>query len=236
MMNTGSDPTLEALQRRRTLLSHATLLRGSAPHDLVSLARRADAQLHVSGDEIITQDAPAAAIYFIAYGRVRLTMLGDSGRELAIGEIERGECFGEAAVLENGRYSTSAVAREDALVLSIPRDAFVAYLESHPATAVRFAVEVTRRLAAGNQRLAEMAMSNVETRIARTLKRLAEREGDPVSTGVLLRRRVTHQELAELVGTCRETVTRCLAALCKSGLVVAREGKIVVMPALLARP
>jgi CRP/FNR family transcriptional regulator len=118
----------------------------------------------------------------------------------------------------------------------IPRDPFVAHLVTHPAAAFRLAVEATRQLAAIQQRLAEMALSNVETRVARTLKRLAERDGVPVSTGILLRRRVTHQELAQTIGTSRETVTRCLAALSRSGLVVAREGKIVVTPTLLARP
>jgi CRP/FNR family transcriptional regulator, cyclic AMP receptor protein len=236
MIYRGSDPAFENLHRRRTLLSHATLFLGSALHDLESLARHTDVQAHRSGTELITQDAAADAIYFIAYGRVRLTLLGDNGREFAVGTIDRGDCFGETALIENARYPTSAVASEDVLLLVIPRAAFVAYVGAHPATAIRLAIEVTRRLAAGSQQLADLAMSNVETRLARTLKRLAKRDGDPVSNGVLLRRRVTHQELAHSVGTCRETVTRTIAALSRKGMVVTRQGRIIVTASLLAQP
>jgi CRP-like cAMP-binding protein len=236
MMYRGSDPTSESLQRRRTLLSHVTLLRDSARAELDTLARYTTIRTQHAGTELVAQDEPATAIYFIAYGRVRLTLLGDSGRELTIGELERGDCFGESAILDDARYATTAVALEEVLLLAIPRDAFVAFAQTHPTVAFRLAVEQTRRLTAANLQVAEMASSTVEARVARALKRLAKQDGVTMATGVLLRRRVTHQELAKLVGTCRETVTRSLAALSRRGLVVADEGRIVVTPALLAQP
>lgn len=236
MMHKGSDPALDSFQRRRALLSHATLLRGSSPLDLESLARHAELHAHPSGTLLVAQDTPADAIYFVAYGRVRLAVLGDSGRELTVGELERGDCFGEGAILVDTRHTTSAIAAEDVLLLSIPREAFVAYVQARPATAFRLAVEQTRRLAVANQQLAEVAMHNVELRVARTLKRLAARDGSPVSMGVTLRRRVTHQELAQMIGTCRETVTRSVAVLMRRGLVITQHGKIVLTPALLAMP
>ena len=236
MMHKGSDPTVDSLQRRRALLSHATLLRGGSPLELDSLARHTELHAHPSGTLLVAQDAPADAVYFIAYGRVRLAVLGDSGRELTVGELERGDCFGESAILADARHTASAIAAEDVLLLAVPRDAFIGYAQARPATAFRLAVEQTRRLATANQQLGEVTMHNVELRVARTLRRLAARDGEPVSSGVVIRRRVTHQELAQMIGTCRETVTRSVAVLMRRGLVIAQHGKIVVTPTLLAMP
>lgn len=236
MICRGGDPAPEGLQRRRMLLSHATLLRDSTPLELDKLARFTEVHTHPAGTQLIAQDAPATAIHFVAYGRVRLMLLGDNGRELAVSDLERGDHFGESAIVEDARYSTSAVALDEVLILTVPRDAFAAYAQKHAAAAFRLAVEQTKRLAAASQQLADMAMSNVEVRVARMLKRLALRDGIVVAKGVLVRRRVTHQELAHLVGTCRETVTRSLAVLSRRGLVAAHDGRIVVTPALLAQP
>ena len=231
----GGDPASEGLQRRRLLLSHAALLRDGTPIELDKLARSTDVHTHPAGTQLMAQDAPATAIHFVAYGRARLMLLGDSGRELAVGDLERGDHFGESAILEDARYATSAVALDEVLILTVPRDAFAAYAQTHAAVAFRLAVEQTQRLAAASQQLADMAMSNVEVRVARTLKRLALHDGIDVSKGILVRR-ITHQELAHLVGTCRETVTRSVAALSRRGLLAAHDGRIVVTPALLAQP
>jgi CRP-like cAMP-binding protein len=236
MIYRGSDPACDGLQRRRAVLSHATLLRDGTPLEIETLARYTAVHTHRAGSELIAQDAAATAIFFIGYGRVRLTLLGDSGRQLTVCDLDRGDSFGESAILEGGRYSTGAVALEEVFLLAVPRDAFVAYAQRHPAAAFRLAVEQTQRLSTANQQLAEMAMSSVEARVAHTLKRLADHDGIAVSTGVLLRRRVTHQELAQMAGTSRETVTRTVAGMSRRGLVVAREGRIVLTPALLAQP
>ena len=184
MIYRGADSGCDGLQRRRSLLAHATVLRDGTPLELETLARYAAVVTRPAGSELVAQDTPATALYFVGYGRVRLTLLGDGGRQLTISELERGDCFGESAIVEDARYATSAVALEEVFLLVIPRDVFVGYVQQHPATAFRLAVEQTERLMAAHQRLAEMAMSTVEKRVARILKRLAERDGVAVATGV----------------------------------------------------
>ncbi len=236
MMNTGSDPDLDNLRRRRALLSHASLLQGCPALELDGLARHAQIQICRAETLLVAQDAPAEAIYFIAYGRVRLSLIGDSGRELTVGELGRGDCFGETAILGDSLHVICAVATEEVMLLVIPRHAFVAHVQVHPPTAVKLALELARRLSASNLKLADVGIYDVESRIVRTLRRLAAQDGETTDAGVLIRRRLTHQELAHMVGICRETVTRNLAAMTRRGLLASRNGHIILKPPVLDVP
>lgn len=222
MMHRGSTLQLDGQQRRRTLLSHATLLRGCAPTELDALAREVSVQVRDAASVLLAPDTPATAVSFIAYGRVRLTLFGDGGRQVTVGELGRGDFFGEAAILDGGAHATGAVAAEEVLLLVLPRAPLLEHLQAHPASALRFALEVTRRLTAANQLLAELALDSVEVRVARLVERLAACDGEAVvGGGVRIRRRITHQELAHLVGSSRETVTRTLSALAGRGIITA---------------
>jgi CRP/FNR family transcriptional regulator, cyclic AMP receptor protein len=222
--------------RRRNLLSHATLLRGCAPAELENLARYAQVRICASETVLVSQETPADAVYFVAYGRVRLTLLGESDRELTVAELGQGDCFGEAAILEGAHYATTAIATDEVMVLVIERAAFLGCLRAHPSIGLRLALELTRRLDTVSQQLAELVMQDVESRVALALRRMAKRDGQPIRGGVVIPRRVTHQQIANLVGTTRETVSRSVSALTRRGLVSSRDGLFVLTPAMLAAP
>jgi CRP-like cAMP-binding protein len=219
--------------RRRNLLSHATLLRGCAPAALENLAQCSEVRICASDTVLVAQEEPANAVYFVAYGRVRLTLLGEGDRELTVAELGQGDCFGEAAILEGAHYATTAIATDEVMLLVIEREAFLACLRAHPSVGLRLALELTRRLDSMTQQLAELAMQDVESRVALALRRMAKRDGQPIRGGVVIRRRITHQQIADLVGTRRETVSRSISALTRRGLVSSRDGYFVLTPAML---
>jgi CRP-like cAMP-binding protein len=139
------------------------------------------------------------------------------------------------SLLDSGKRSANVVAIDDATVLALTREAFVAHLKAHPQTAMNMLGELTRRLRRADETIANLALHDVESRLTRTLERLAREDGEATEAGLLLRRRPTQQDLANMVGSCRETISRTFTSMIKRGLLVPRGRALVLTRALLER-
>lgn len=225
----------DELTRRRELLARTTLLRGCPPAALDDLARRIVVRVRPADTLILAQDEPADSLYLVAVGHVQVTIVGDSGRELTVAQLGPGEFFGEQALLPETAQAANVSAIDDVTLLLLGRDAFLEHLKLHPTTAVNLALTLSRRMATATRTIGELALENVESRLVRTLERLARAQGGVTDAGLVLHSRPTHQELASLVGTCRETITRMLTSLTRRGLLVSRGAQLTLAPALYRR-
>jgi CRP/FNR family transcriptional regulator len=156
---------------------------------------------------------------------------GSSGREVTLDIVSPGEIFGEANLfVTNSAYGSSAEVLEDSIVYAIRRDSlYGAMVNNMDALKSFLALEVRRRHAA-EQRLAEFVFYDVPTRLAHLLGRLASfyaEEGK--NTGVMIRAKLTHQELANLVGSTRETTTLILNDFKRKKLIEFQGRKIVAL-------
>jgi CRP/FNR family cyclic AMP-dependent transcriptional regulator len=174
-------------------------------------------------------------MFIIAAGRVKVALFGENGRELTLSELKPGDFFGEMSLLDNRPRSANVVAVDDATLLVLTRDAFVVHLKAHPQTAINLLSEMTRRLRRADETIANLALHDVESRLVRTLERLAKEEGEQTDGGLLLRKRPTQQDLANMVGSCRETISRTFTSMIKRGLLVPRGRALVLTRALLER-
>ncbi len=159
------------------------------------------------------------AVLLLAEGRVKLCHLAPDGKESILAFVEPGEVFGELAIVDPGERDEYAAALEPSTVILIPRDAIQPVIEQHPSVAL----EVTRLLGLRRRRIERrlrhlMFRSNRE-RLAHLLLELAERYGEQDAGGVRLSIRLSHQELAGLIGSTRESVTVALGELQAQGLV-----------------
>ncbi len=192
---------------------------------LVKLARNAMA--YAPGDR-------ADAIYFVRSGRVKIVRSTAAGAEVIVGIRTTGDIFGELTWLADlhGRRSTSAVAIEPSTVESVRADDFSALLQADGEIARAFARGVTRRLAATEQELTELAGKSVPGRLVDVLGRLASSHGIEEPDGTLrIGMNLTHKDLADLIGTSRETLTKELAVLVDVGLLrVAHKTVTLVQP------
>ncbi len=225
----------DELNRRRELLGRMSLLRGCPPAALEDLARRIVVRVRPAETLILAQDEPADSLYLIAAGQVQVTIVGDSGRELIVAQLGPGEIFGEQALLSETVQAANVSAVDDVTLLLLGREAFLEHLKLHPSTAVNLALTLSRRMATATRTIGELALENVESRLVRTLERLARAQGGMTAAGLVLQSRPTHQELASLVGTCRETITRMLTSLTRRGLLISRGAQLTLAPALLRR-
>ena len=226
------DPKVD---RYRMLIAQSALFRGCATPALDDLVRRMQIRTRTAGSLIVAQDEPGDAMYLIAQGRCKVALFGENGRELTLSQLAPGDFFGEMSMIDGCARSANVVALDDTTVLMLTREAFSQHLKAHPQTALNVMSELTTRLRRADETIANLALHDVESRLTRTLERLAREDGEQTEAGLLLRRRPTQQDLANMVGSCRETISRTFTSMVKRGLLVPRGRALVLTRQLLDR-
>ena len=120
-------------------------------------------------------------------------------------------------------------------LLVLSRDDLMRHMQAHPRTAVNLLGEMARRLRRADETIAQLALCDVNERLIHRLVGLAREEGASGPDGLVVRRRPTQQELANMIGSCRETISRAFNQLARDGLIIPRGRSLVVTPALIER-
>lgn len=196
--------------------------------ELRDLAGRMQPRDIPTGSVIVGQEDRGDSLFVITEGKVKVVLYGDTGREIILTMFRPGEIFGEMSLLDNQPRSASVIAVEATKALVLERAAFVRHLAAHPNTAIAILAEMSRRLRQADRVIGNLALLDVYGRVARLIKDLAQKEGVETDEGVLIKERPTQQEIASMVGTSRETVSRALNDFAKRGLIL-MSGKQIVL-------
>jgi CRP/FNR family transcriptional regulator, cyclic AMP receptor protein len=162
---------------------------------------------------ILLEDEEGDTLFIIIDGQVKVTTFSEHGKEVIFSILYDGDFFGDMSLLDGKPRSASVVALDDSEVRLLRRADFIKLLEKHPRIALRLLEELTRRLRKADERIESLALLDVTGRLAGILLQLAEEKGQEDGEGILIQSRPTHQELANMAGTTRETVTRVLKQL-----------------------
>jgi CRP-like cAMP-binding protein len=182
---------------------------------------------------IVARDEPGDAMFIILKGRVKIVILGDNGREVILNILKSGDFFGEMALLDDQPRSANVVAAEDSTVLMLRREQFAEHIRKSPATALNMMAELARRLRRADELISNLALLDVYARVAHIMIDLAKRDGEEVEEGILIRERPTQQDIASMIGTSRETVSRVLSEFQRRGFVEMR-GRDILLSRKLA--
>ena len=168
-------------------------------------------------------------MYLIREGQVKVTKMSEDGREKILEMLGAGDFVGEMALLDREPRSASVKTTLPCVLLALSRQDFLALLRENPDISMGIITELSRRIRETDEQVRGLLFERVEQRTRRILQRMARDpvEGDPEH---LATPTVTHQQLADLVGTSRETVTRVIKELKDSGW-LAQEGKRYLVPA-----
>ncbi len=177
---------------------------------------------------LMSVDEEGDSLYIITEGRVKVSVFSESGKEIIFSILRGGDFFGEMALLDGQPRSANITATEDSKVFILHRKDFANLLEKYPRISIKLLEELSIRLRKTDQRLESIALLDVTGRIATVLVQLGEEQGQETPEGVLIRSRPTHQEIANMVGTTRETVTRVLKQLELKGY-IKMTGKDVII-------
>ena len=198
--------------------------------DFSSLAKVANRRRYPKDSVVFFENEQGDFFFMILEGRIKVTILGDDGREVILSLLGSGDFFGEMALLDNEPRSATAIAVEDTELLSLHRNDFQSVLTDNRSITVGLIKVLTARLRRANHQISTLALLDVYGRVARVIVDMAREEGRRLKDGRIAFRRATHQEIANRIGTTRETVTRMLKDLERQGLIHIDGKEVVVQP------
>ena len=218
-MNRHAEAALESL-RAIPLFTHVKR------EDLVRIADLLIERRFPKHKTIVEEGLPGDYMYVLRKGRVQVSKLSDDGREKILQFLESGDFFGEMSLLDDAPRSASVRALTDTQVWALSRADFLALLRRTPDVAMSVVQELARRLRETGEHASSLSFQRVTQRTQGLLQRLAK---DDRGEGRRITPALTHQQIADMIGTSRETVTRALKTLKQSEWLV-QEGKRYIVP------
>jgi CRP/FNR family cyclic AMP-dependent transcriptional regulator len=205
---------MAAEQRSRGTLSDA---------DLKAVGSHGVARSYPKNTVIVSEGDRAESLYIILEGRVKVYVSDGEGRDMVLATQGPGEYFGEV-VLDQGPRSASVMTLEASRFLVVPLKDFREFVRSNPAFSLSLIEQLIARVRALTGNVKSLALMDVYGRVARLLLELAEESG-----GVMvIRQRLTQQEIASRIGASREMVSRILKDLTTGGYITqSREGIVL---------
>ena len=169
---------------------------------------------HPKGSVILFEDDPGAALYVVIEGQVKVVLIGEAGREVILATLADGDFFGEMSLIDDEPRSAHVIAMENSKLLVLLRDDFQRCLEDNPRIALGLLRALTKRLRLADSKIGGLVLLDVTGRVARLLLEMAD-END----GVVISRKVTHHQIAQMIGSSRETVSRTMRSLAEEDLI-----------------
>lgn len=203
------------------------LFRRVSEGDLEELATHLIERRFPKNATVVEEGLPGDYMYVIREGRVKVTKASEDGREKIMNFLEKGAFFGDMALLGNETRSASVKTLEESLLLALSRRDFIDLLRQSPDLSLAVIEELANRLRETNEQARSLSFQGVEERTRSLLERIAR--PDARVPGVRMTPVLTHQQIADMVGTSRETVTRAIKQLKESGW-LSQEGKRYVVP------
>jgi CRP-like cAMP-binding protein len=221
---------MEGAMDERELLRSVPLFSELTEEDMASLARLTTRRRYPKDTVVFFENEEGDFFFTIVQGRIKVTILGDDGREIILSVLGPGDFFGEMALLDNEPRSATAIAAEDTELLSLHRTDFQSTIGANLAISHALIKILTTRLRRANHQISTLALLDVYGRVARVILDMAREEGRRLKDGRIAFRRATHQEIANRIGTTRETVTRMLKDLERQSLIKIEGKEIVLQP------
>ena len=162
---------------------------------------------------ILLEDEEGDTLFIILSGQVKVTSFSESGKEVILSLLGANDFFGDLSLLDGKPRSASVISIEDSRIQLIRRSDFYQLLQEYPTIALKLLEGLALRLRKADERIESLALLDVTGRVAGILLQFAEERGLVTGKIVVIKSRPTHQELANMVGTTRESVTRALKQL-----------------------
>jgi CRP-like cAMP-binding protein len=177
---------------------------------------------------IVREAEPGETFFIIVSGSVSVCRIAPDGRETILSILKEGDFFGEMSMFDSSLRSASIKALTEVEVGTINRTEFLDLLDRNPKIGRLLVIELAERLRAANALIAATTSQDIRARLASLLLNLSEQFGEPVDNGIKISLRLTNQEMANMIGTTRETVNRTLNRFWDDQLVDMRTAHVVV--------
>jgi len=201
------------------ILEKVPLFYGLSPEAMQNLVQATTRKTYPKDTTLVEENETGETLYMIFSGKVKVTNIGPDGKEVILSVLGPGEFFGEMALLDDEPRSATVVTMEKTEMISLRRKEFFFLLENNKEILAKLLSTISGRLRHANAQIRSLALLDVLGRIARLFLDLASKEGRKLLDGSVVFRRPTHQEIASMVGTSRETVSRMIGDLSREGYI-----------------
>ncbi len=213
---------------RHWYLKHCDLFQRLPTDQLVALESRCRLRKFPRGTSVYLPADQADAILLLTEGRIKIGSSNEDGKQTILALIDPGELFGELALTGSTHRDEFAEAAENSSVLLIPKEVMEQLLARNPELAMGITRLIGLRRRRIESRLKYLLFRSNRERLIHLLLELAEQYGVPTATGIELKVKLSHQDLASIIGSTRETVTVVLGELQSEGRIEVGRRKIVL--------
>jgi CRP-like cAMP-binding protein len=205
-------------------LSNIEIFQDLSQGELEEMDRQLTMSSCESGRIFYMPEETGEVLFLLKKGRVQLYRISPNGKKLVVATLGPGAIFGEMSLVGQGMHNTFAEAVDECLLCVMSRPDVERLMREKPKVTFRFVEALGERMTSLESRLEEIAFKSIPARLASLLLRLAQEQGESaVVSGY------THQELGEMLGTYRETVTQTLNDFKADGLVDISRKRVAIL-------
>jgi len=168
---------------------------------------------------ILLENETGSALFVIVNGKVKVSRTSDDEREVILTILSDSDFFGEMAILDGQNRSANVTAIEDTELFLIQRSDFLDLLYNHPEVSISLLQELTKRLRGADMKIKSLSLKDAEGKVATVILQLADDLGKIKQGVVEIDKLPFQQDLANMAGTSRETISRTLHTFAKKGLI-----------------
>ena len=211
------------------LLQSVSLFFDLSEKELGYIEEKMVTRRYENGNYIFLEDSEGEQCFFVAKGSVKVTRLSKDGREVILTMLNAGDFFGEMSLLDGESRSANVIALEETEVLTLNREDFLVVLHDYPTIAIQLVKEMAGRLRKSDRQIASLSLSDAEKRITMCIIRFADDQGVIKNGKVNIPKTPIQQDIANMAGTSRETVSRALSILEKENLIERNGRELIIL-------
>jgi len=186
---------------------------------LEQIANIGDRRKYPKDSIVLMEEAAGSALFVIISGKVKVARTSSDNREVILTILGESDFFGEMAILDGMTRSATVTATDDTELFIIERNEFLRLLQTYPEISISLLQELTKRLRSADMKIKSLSLKDAEGKVATVILQLADDIGRIKHGIVEIEKLPLQQDLANMAGTSRETISRSLHNFVKKGLI-----------------
>ncbi len=184
---------------------------------------------YVKDNVILMEEDAGSALFVIITGKVKIARTSNDGREVILSILNESDFFGEMAILDGLTRSATVIALEESELFIIQREEFLQLLKDYPEVSIALLQELTNRLRMADMKIKALTLKDAEGKVATVILQIADDIGKIKQGVVEIEKLPLQQDLANMAGTSRETISRTLHSFVKKGLIELESSKLRIL-------
>ncbi|OBG89505.1 Crp/Fnr family transcriptional regulator [Mycobacterium sp. NS-7484] len=210
------------------VLARAGIFQGVSPDAVAALVRQLEPVTFRRGEVVFAEGEPGETLYIITAGKVKIGRKSADGRDSLITLMGPSDMFGELAIFDPGPRTSTVTALTEVKAVVMSRVVLRSWIADRPEIAEQLLRVLARRLRRTNDNLSDLIFTDVPGRVAKQLLYLAQRFGSRDGTALRVDHELTQEEIAQLVGSSRETVNKALSDFAQRGWIRVQGRSILI--------